>query len=377
MLPWDLAPHLPWQVFTSPVEQWELLPTLLIAEYVVIACAVVAFFHAWRAGRTYMFIWFAALLAGTANDLIFMALPAADNFWHAQTTIMLTPRLPLYIVCMYVLFLYWPTVAVRRLNLGIWSTSALTGLVACLLYAPYDIVGAKFIWWTWHDSDELIAQRLFGAPVSSSLWVLTFTGAFALLIGRVLRVPDVSWKRIAIGVIFVVCLATPLMVLQMSVLQILTGGVPGYFALGIGIVLYAALALYGLRAFDYTTSPVDWLGRGAVSVYLLMLALNMALFVPETHVSVGVHQIPGPCNIQDTDITGVARQEFLCVQDYDEDFTFDCATTPDDGALWYTVCGRTHTNYAGYTGAVGVLSLVGILVFSLLFGVVKKFTVTR
>lgn len=364
MRPWDLAPYLPWRVFTNQIEQWELLPTLLIGEYVVIACAVVAFCHAWRAGRAYMFIWFAALLAGTANDLIFMAIPAADNFWQAQTNIMLTPRLPLYIVCIYVLFLYWPTVAVRRLNLGELSTFALTGLVACLLYAPYDIVGAKFIWWTWHDSDSLIAQRILGAPTSSSLWVLTFTGAFALLISRVLRPKEISWKRLSLGVAVVVCLAIPLMVLQMSVLQILTGGIPGYLALGIGIVLYAALALFGLRSLDYTISPVDWLGRGAVGAYLLMLTLNIALFAPETHVSSGVHQIPGPCEIQDTDITGTARHKFLCVQDYDEDFTFDCTTTPLDGALWYTICGQTHTNFAGYAAAVVALALVGILVFS-------------
>jgi hypothetical protein len=58
----------------------------------------------------------AALIAGTANDLIFMALPLVDNFWQAQTTIMLTPRLPLYIPCVYVCFMYYATVSVWRLR---------------------------------------------------------------------------------------------------------------------------------------------------------------------------------------------------------------------------------------------------------------------
>jgi hypothetical protein len=40
-------------------------------------------------------------LVGTANDVIFMALPFVDNFWQSQATIMITPRLPLYIPCVY------------------------------------------------------------------------------------------------------------------------------------------------------------------------------------------------------------------------------------------------------------------------------------
>ena len=58
-----------------------------------------------------------ALIAGTANDMIFMALPLVDNFWQAQAMIMLTPRLPLYIPCVYVGFMYLSTVAVWRLDL--------------------------------------------------------------------------------------------------------------------------------------------------------------------------------------------------------------------------------------------------------------------
>jgi hypothetical protein len=37
-------------------------------------------------------------------------------------------------------------------------------------------VGAKFLWWTWHDTDAPIRERILGAPVGSSSWVLTFSG---------------------------------------------------------------------------------------------------------------------------------------------------------------------------------------------------------
>ena len=38
-----------------------------------------------------------------------------------------------------------------------------------MIYAPYDIAGIKFLWWTWHDTDSAIAARLFGVPIGSSM----------------------------------------------------------------------------------------------------------------------------------------------------------------------------------------------------------------
>ena len=237
-----------------------------------------------------------------------------------------------------------------------------------MLYAPYDIVGAEFLWWTWHDGDGAIAARVLGAPASSSLWVLTFVSTFALLPDLVLRNREVTGKTAAIGLALVACLTTPIMMVQMAGLQTIDGGVPGYLALGIGLTGYAAAAWLGLRAANWRRRRADWLGFGAVGTFFVMLAFNMTLFTPETHVSPGVHQLPGACDVLDTDITGVTRRKLLCVDDYEEDFTFDCTTLPADGTQWYTICGRPHTNYAVYATAVGGLSLGGIVVFSLLFG---------
>ena len=259
---------------------------------------------------------------------------------------MLTARLPLYIPCLYVMFMYWPTVGVRRLGLERWSAAALTGLVACLLYAPYDIVGAKFLWWTWHDTDAVIATRLFGAPVSSSLWVLTFMGSFALLLDFVLRDKQVTHKRFATGLALVACVATPMMMLQMTVLQTIDGGTPSYLAFGIGVGAYLTTAFLGRRAVHRSDLRVDWLGRGA-AVYLLILAVSMTFFAPEANVSTGVHQLPGPCGVEDSDIIGGSSEKLLCINDYDEDFTFACTTPPADGTQWFSICGKAHTNYAG------------------------------
>jgi hypothetical protein len=371
-LPWDTAPHLPWQMFMSPAEQWANLPTFLFGEYVVIACALLALVHAKRGGRANLLIWLAALIAGTCNDLIFMALPLVDNFWQGQASIMLTPRLPLYIPCMYVVFMYYPTVAVRRLGLPRGSTAALTGLVACLFYAPYDIVGAKFLWWTWHDTDAPLAARLLGAPVSSSLWVLTFVGAFALLLDIVLRDKEVTPRSFATGFALVAGLTTAMMMVQITVLQTLNGGTPGYLAFAVGLMIYTGVAFRGRGSATREAGAVDWLGRGSAFAFLTMLAINMAVGSPETHVSAGLHQVPGPCDVEATDITGATRMKFLCVNDYDEDFTFACTEAPADGTPWFTVCGKAHTNYAGHLGGVAGLAATGSVVFFMLFGAMAR-----
>ncbi|MBW2716487.1 MAG: hypothetical protein JRD03_10445, partial [Deltaproteobacteria bacterium] len=144
---------MPWQTFTSPLETWSTLPSFVVGQPLFIVGAIVALIHAKKRGRTHLLIWAGALIAGTANDLIFIALPLVDNFWHAQANVMLSARLPLYIPCVYICFIYYPVVAVRRLGLSVWAQAGLTGIVAVMFYAPYDITGAKFLWWTWHDTD--------------------------------------------------------------------------------------------------------------------------------------------------------------------------------------------------------------------------------
>ncbi len=363
--------ELPWQHFNSPIAQWNNLPTFVIGELMFMVCAVIALIHARREGRDHVLIWVAALVAGTANDLIFMAVPLVDNFWQAQAMIMLTPRLPLYIPCVYVCFMYYPTVAVRRLRLRPISQAAATGLVACLFYAPYDIVGAKFLWWTWHDTDAPIADRLLGAPIGSSLWVLTFVSAFAWLVDRALaRDPQVNKKTFVRGFALVAGLTSLLMVVQMTGLQQLDGGTPGHFAFVGGVGAYLGLVAWGWRSRKPEPQrPGDRLLYGATLVYFTTLVALMAAFDPVSHRSTGVHQTVGECYVEVTDITGMTRHEFLCASDFDEDFSFECVDAPPpDGSQWYTVCGRAHRDFTAWMLGVGLLGVVGIGLFTLLLG---------
>lgn len=374
--PWDLGQNLPWHMFTSPIEKWATQPSFVIGEYLFIACAAVALAHALSQGerrRMHVLAWVAALCAGTANDVFFMALPLVNNFWQAQATIMLTPRLPLYIPCVYICFMYFPLVSVWRLGLSPLPRAALTGLAASVFYAPYDINGAKFLWWTWHDTDSPIARRLLGVPVGSTLWIITFTATFAWLLNRVIdRDRAVSSKTFAKGLAMVAAFSTPLMMIQMTALQPLDGGVPGPRGLCAAILIYGALVLWGLRRAPKAPEAIDHrdadrLLLGAAVAYFAVHIAIMAVFDPRTHKSASLHQTYGACHVKATDIAGHTRYQYLCAQDFDEDFTFACVDRlPEEGSDWYTVCGRAHTDFRRYMLAVSALGLLGALLYSYL-----------
>jgi hypothetical protein len=275
----------------------------------------------------------------------------------------------------YVCFMYYPTVAVRRLRLAPLPLAALTGLVGCLFYAPYDIVGAKFSWWTWHDTDAPIAVRLLGAPVGSSLWVLTFVGTFAYLLDRgIARNPGLPAKGFAKVFGLVAACTTVIMVLQLTILQQLDGGTPGYVAFATGLVIYAAIVIWKRdTAVPMSLQRNDRLLHAAAVGYFATLIAIMAVFDPATHVNTGVHQTVGECYVEAKDITGNVRYEYLCTSDYDEDYTFECVDAPPaEGSEWYTVCGRAHTSFGAWMAGVGLLGVLGIAVFSYLLGPLRR-----
>ena len=47
-------------------------------------------------------------------------------------------------------------------------------------------------------------------------------------------------------------------------------------------------------------------------MYFIYLLINMVVGVPEAHISTGVHQTLGPCDVFDKDISGHERQVYLC-----------------------------------------------------------------
>lgn len=357
--------------FISPIEQWSVLPSFLFGELLFFTAALISLWHAKKNGRAHLICWITAIIAGTSNDLIFMALPMVDNFWQAQAMIMLTPKLPLYIPCVYVTFMYIPTVAVWRLGLRPLAQAALTGIAAVFLYAPYDIIGAKFLWWTWHDSDAAIAERILGVPIGSTVWVLTFVATFSWLLSRFVKNEQEISNRDGIKAMLLVCaLCTLLMAIQMTIVQQVDGGVPGVFSFFLLSLVYLFVGLLGFRH----ANPKE--AQGSDRKILAYMGLHFTFFVavllnfdPSTHQATSVHQTVGACDIMSKDLLGFTRQKFLCTSDFDEDFSFDCVDeAPPLGASWYTVCGKAHRDRSLWIRTVFGIGILGFLLYAYLLG---------
>ena len=92
---WSSMPWSAWRVSDQEwTEQYQKLPTFLICECTMYVLALVALLHAKQ--NAALDLWFASWVCGTANDIFFMYLPFCDNFWQAQATIMLTPRVSVW-----------------------------------------------------------------------------------------------------------------------------------------------------------------------------------------------------------------------------------------------------------------------------------------
>lgn len=78
-------------------------------------------------------------------------------------------------------FLYNAAYAVSKLRLPRYAEALAVGLVTVLIDLPYDIVGVKFVHWTWHDTHPYIFDRHYWVPWSSYYAHATFAASFFYL----------------------------------------------------------------------------------------------------------------------------------------------------------------------------------------------------
>ena len=302
--------ELPWVPLRPLHLQLEEQPTILTAEALFFFCAAVALAHAVSHGRQHVLVWLCAMVGGTANDIFFMVLPFVDNFFHAQCTVMLTPRLPLYIPCAYIAFVYFSTASSWRSTLTTsLGQSALAGLAGALFYCMFDIVGAKFLWWTWHDTDAGVSERWLGVPVGSTMWTLVHCFTFSLLLHRfALHQLHLSLSSSVVALLAVALLNTPFMMAVMipsQLHQLRVSLSPSFAVLQqpgrpdlISLFLVIAVLLFLVVQASRTKRPhfLPWFKRNlkwdsvlmiGVSVYCTSLFLTVLVADPSAVVSTG------------------------------------------------------------------------------------------
>lgn len=166
---------------------WE--PTFFTNELEFYLLALLTFRHAWRHGGRYMWLWWTTIAHGLMTECTSYWVEPIDNFWHAQSTFMFFgQREPLHIMCLYPGYIYTAAVAVSRLRLTENCEACAMGLLVVLFDLPYDIMGIKLLWWTWHDTDANIRDRHYWVPWTSYYFHMTFACAFSLLYNRTRRI---------------------------------------------------------------------------------------------------------------------------------------------------------------------------------------------
>ena len=163
-------------------------PTFLLCEIEFYVLCALTYAHAHRHGGRYLWLWWTTILHGLTTECISYWYEDVDNFWHAQSTVMVFGRRePLHIICLYPGFVYTSTVAVARMNLVENARPFAAGLGEALLDLPYDVMGVRLLWWTWHDTDTNIYDRAYHVPWTSYFFHMSFGLAFTFLLQRARR----------------------------------------------------------------------------------------------------------------------------------------------------------------------------------------------
>jgi len=317
-----------------------------------------------------------------------------DNFWHAQSVAMFFGRrMPLYVMLgLYPLFDYTASIAAKKLRLPWWAEGPAVGLGAVLLDIPYDIMGIKLLWWTWHDTDPNIYDRMYWVPWTSYYFHASFACSFTWMLKlsrKVLLTEEYNWKRFVREIMCAVFAgATAFWVGAAQFLPVYHVfhdfyQVPTECCVMAFLGFYALLVWIGDRSPKKEARPdktkanywFDELGIVVILHYFFYMGLVL-IADPANIVFTGLHEPIGPCE-KWVDIKGIIsglklkKRRYLCPTRYDEPyFDFHClpnktAPIPRDGkpVEWYTICGTPFPNHAEYIFVIWTLCFFGLNIY--------------
>jgi len=209
----------PYFSLTAPDAVWGAQPTYFIAEVMFLFLAAWGIAHSLRrSGGALAFS--ACLLGGAAVELLTILHGEVGNFYHSQSVLMsLGKREPLYMLLGCYGWIAYATMATAARFGGdggegegsgggggassgggsALAQAAYAALLGSEAWALLDMMGAQFIWWTWHTSEPLYADRELGIPIASSFWMASSMGGIALALALSKR--HLGWTHVAWGAV--------------------------------------------------------------------------------------------------------------------------------------------------------------------------------
>ncbi|XP_041363590.1 uncharacterized protein LOC121379161 [Gigantopelta aegis] len=372
-----------WVQFRKPENIMKHQDTFLYCEILLYVMAFLTLVHAIRNGGRFWWLWVAALFHGLTVECVSYFLPEIDNFWHAQSMVMLIgQRLPFHIVLLYPAFYYIASVAVSHMNLRWWAEPFAVGLSVVLLDVPYDIMGVKLLWWTWHDDDPNIFDRHYWVPWTSYYFHATFAAGFTFVFHGLRSFCSQPHKFQSSGFIpeFIVAVMTGVLAMPCGMVQFLPVYHPLHDLYHIHTEVCVLLLLAAYLLIVWSADRVRFQeGRPAGSRYkfnevTLAVFLHYLLYIylvikaePNKIRSLGFHQPVGSCTSEPVAVQTpfghtLQKQKYLCVEKYSEDyFDFHCVKKPPViNQEWYTICGTPFVNHVEYILVVAAFCVLGL-----------------
>ncbi|XP_059615115.1 uncharacterized protein LOC132260789 [Phlebotomus argentipes] len=382
---------LDWLVrFHDPVNLYRAHPSYFYCQAVFLLGALIIAVHCIRKGGRWPYLFLAAIGQGLVVELLSYWVPHIDNFWQGLAPVMfLGLRLPLYIIFLYPVFYYHACWAVSKLKLRCGLVEHLAvGLLVVLIDLPYDIIGAKFVHWIWHDTDPNIEHRHYWVPWNSyyfhacfaAFWSFIFHSSRRWMVGKSLP----KWE------------AGPFKAEIFSVILASFLGMPGgciffiilyhpfhdLFNVHSEVTSVTLLVIFMVIVWKFDRNSLrngilekmkllDWILLLHLVLHYLTFLFTAVLFNPEDVVAMGLHEPVGDCD-KIVPVHGLfktlQKRQFLCVTDYDEKYyDFHCLPgkkLPKEGSVWYTVCGSPFENRVEYILILSLIAFVAFVVFS-------------
>ncbi|CEG47846.1 uncharacterized protein PHALS_05176 [Plasmopara halstedii] len=345
--------------------------------------------HVYSSGKRNATMLIAAILQVLIVELTF----DDSDRWHAQALVMLVPsHVPLYTVLLRAQLYYMTFVATSRLRINPFLQPFAMGFLIIMLTFPFEMMGTKFLWWTWHDTDPLLHSRIMGIPCHVLFYYYFFAFAF-LSVHHILcstwlvdvKYSNVHWKSEWGYVLLMPFIAT---IFAMFFLILGYYGTVYFLKIDAQAMLFTLMGLSSLLAWladrerDDTqiqkqlgpedAYDSDWLNPSfdhavnQMAFLLYAFLILLVLFIDPTEiVSLGLHQPLGNCLESESFYSHVGmqfhRKKYLCVHEFEEDYIL--CNYPVKQLLyedmWYMICGRSYQNYPTYL-MLSISSFLGI-----------------
>lgn len=374
-----------WIQFRDPADILKNHATYLYCEVVFYIIGFLTFIHSISNGGRFKWLWLATIAHAVTVECVSYYMPDVDNFWHAQSMVMLVgQRLPLHIIFVYPVFIYTACIAVSHMKLRWWADPFAVGLTVVLLDIPFDIMGVKLLWWTWHDDDPNIFDRHYWVPWTSYYFHAAFASSFTLLFfGQRSLLCGSGLKYQSTGFFCEVpmLIVTGLFSFGFGVLQFIPIYHPLHDDLKIDtkVCVLLLLVTYALIMWSADRFPYEAARISNVSIFnpiFIGVLIHYIFYIylvftsdPLSIRSIGYHQPVGPCGPKVKVLTPTGnvlkKSKYLCLKNFDEGyFDLNCVKQKlGNRTEWYTVCGTQYENHAEYIIVICAFCVIGLFWF--------------